>query len=54
LQAPPRLIGFELGQGQAQDVAQLLREAGHWGDIIIVPDLAGIERHVLGVSTLPR
>lgn len=54
LKAPPRLIGFELGQGQAQDVAQLLREAGHWDDIIIVPDLAGIERHVLGVSTLPR
>ncbi|MGG3740192.1 peptide chain release factor N(5)-glutamine methyltransferase [Paenibacillus chibensis] len=54
LKAPPRLIGFELGQGQAQDVAQLLREAGHWDDIIIVPDLAGIERHVLGVLTRPR
>lgn len=51
LQAPPRLIGFELGQGQAQDVAELLRAAGHWDEIIVVPDLAGIERHVLGVST---
>ncbi|MDR0266691.1 peptide chain release factor N(5)-glutamine methyltransferase [Paenibacillus sp.] len=54
LQAPPRLIGFELGQGQAQDVAELLRGAGHWDEIIIVPDLAGIERHVLGVSSVPR
>ncbi|WP_211147069.1 peptide chain release factor N(5)-glutamine methyltransferase [Paenibacillus dokdonensis] len=54
LQAPPRLIGFELGQGQAQDVAELLRAAGHWDEIIIVPDLAGIERHVLGVSTRIR
>jgi release factor glutamine methyltransferase len=50
LQAPPRLIGFELGMGQARDVAGLLAQAGHWKNIIIVPDLAGIERHVLGVS----
>jgi len=49
LAAPPRLIGFELGMGQAGEVAQLLREAGHWNEIVIVPDLAGIERHVLGV-----
>ncbi|MGF7049043.1 release factor glutamine methyltransferase [Paenibacillus sp. DS2015] len=49
LAAPPRLIGFELGMGQAGDVAQLLREAGHWNEIVIVPDFAGIERHVLGV-----
>ncbi|AJS60419.1 peptide chain release factor N(5)-glutamine methyltransferase [Paenibacillus sp. IHBB 10380] len=49
LAAPPRLIGFELGMGQAGDVAQLLSEAGHWDEIVIVPDFAGIERHVLGV-----
>jgi release factor glutamine methyltransferase len=49
LAAPPRLIGFELGMGQAGDVAQLLSEAGHWNEIVVVPDLAGIERHVLGV-----
>ncbi|MCJ8012811.1 peptide chain release factor N(5)-glutamine methyltransferase [Paenibacillus sp. KQZ6P-2] len=54
LQDPPRLIGFELGQGQAQDVAELLRAAGHWDEIIIVPDLAGIERHVLGAQSVPR
>lgn len=49
LAAPPRLIGFELGQGQADDVAELLREAGHWDEIIVVPDLAGIDRHVMGI-----
>lgn len=50
LSAPPRLIAFELGMGQAGDVAQLLRQAGHWNDIITVPDLAGIDRHVLGIA----
>ncbi|MDP4096110.1 peptide chain release factor N(5)-glutamine methyltransferase [Paenibacillus sp. P96] len=50
LAAPPRLIGFELGMGQARDIARLLEEAGHWSRIVIVPDLAGIERHVLGIA----
>lgn len=50
LQAPPRLIGFELGMGQASLVAELLRQAGHWSRIVVVPDLAGIERHVLGLA----
>jgi len=50
LQAPPRLIGFELGMGQAPLVADLLREAGHWSRIVVVSDLAGIERHVLGLA----
>ncbi|MEX3619450.1 peptide chain release factor N(5)-glutamine methyltransferase [Paenibacillus glucanolyticus] len=49
LTAPPRLIAFELGMGQAGDVAELLRQAGHWQEIITVPDLAGIDRHVLGI-----
>ncbi|WP_430175758.1 HemK/PrmC family methyltransferase [Paenibacillus favisporus] len=49
LQEPPRLIGFELGIGQAGEVADLLRQAGHWDEIMIIPDLAGIDRHVLGV-----
>ncbi|MEK5059570.1 peptide chain release factor N(5)-glutamine methyltransferase [Paenibacillus sp. FSL H7-0326] len=49
LAAPPRLVGFELGQGQAEDVAELLRVAGHWDEIIVVPDLAGIDRHVMGI-----
>lgn len=49
LSAPPRLIAFELGMGQAEDVAELLRSAGHWKEIVTVPDLAGIYRHVLGI-----
>ncbi|HBU80490.1 MAG TPA: protein-(glutamine-N5) methyltransferase, release factor-specific, partial [Paenibacillus sp.] len=51
LPAPPQIIGFELGQGQAGDIAALLESAGYWPEIIVVPDLAGIERHVLGVRT---
>lgn len=51
LPAPPRLIGFELGQGQAAEIAELLRQAGHWNQILTIPDLAGIDRHVLGVRT---
>jgi release factor glutamine methyltransferase len=50
LTAPPRLIAFELGMGQAEDVAELLRSVGHWKEIVTVPDLAGIDRHVLGIS----
>lgn len=49
LSAPPRLIAFELGMGQAGDVAELLRKAGYWEEIVTVPDLAGIDRHVLGI-----
>lgn len=50
LATPPRLIAFELGMGQAQDVADMLRAAGHWDEIVTIPDLAGIDRHVLGVA----
>lgn len=50
LPAPPRLVGFELGQGQAGQVAELLRAAGHWNEIITIEDLAGIPRHVLGIA----
>jgi release factor glutamine methyltransferase len=50
LAEPPRLIGFELGMGQAEDVAELLRQSGHWNEIITIPDLAGIDRHVLGIN----
>ncbi|WP_410770596.1 peptide chain release factor N(5)-glutamine methyltransferase [Fontibacillus sp. BL9] len=50
LPRPPRLIGFELGMGQAGDVAELLRRAGCWSEIITIKDLAGIDRHVLGIA----
>lgn len=49
--AKPHLVGFELGMGQAQDVAALVRSAGY-SEIRIVTDLAGIERHVLGIRPL--
>ncbi len=44
----PRMVAFELGMGQAQDVAQMVREAGY-PKIHIIKDLAGIERHVIGM-----
>ncbi|WP_277468324.1 MULTISPECIES: HemK/PrmC family methyltransferase [unclassified Paenibacillus] len=50
LAAVPRLVGFELGQGQAGEVAALLRAAGHWNEIVTIDDLAGIPRHVLGIA----
>ncbi|AHV99402.1 N5-glutamine methyltransferase family protein [Paenibacillus sabinae] len=50
LPAPPRLVGFELGLGQAEQVAAMLESAGHWSEIVTVPDLAGIPRHVIGIA----
>lgn len=43
----PCLVGFEVGMGQARDVAAMLKEAGGYRTVDIVKDLAGIERHVL-------
>lgn len=43
----PRVVGFEVGQGQAGPVAALLERAAGWTRIEIVSDYAGIERHVL-------
>ncbi|MCI3921431.1 peptide chain release factor N(5)-glutamine methyltransferase [Paenibacillus sp. TRM 82003] len=45
----PRLVGFECGMGQAQELAALLRETGWWPEVSIVEDYARIERHVIGV-----
>lgn len=50
LAAVPRIVAFELGQGQAREVASLLEAAGHWPDIRIITDYAGIERHVIAVA----
>lgn len=52
LPSPPAVLGFELGQGQARQVAELAREMGLWDEIRIVPDLAGIERHVIGLRNI--
>ncbi|GIP40924.1 release factor glutamine methyltransferase [Paenibacillus sp. J31TS4] len=43
----PRLIGLEVGMGQAEAVRELLQRSGPWREIVIVPDLAGIGRHVV-------
>ncbi|ACT04446.1 modification methylase, HemK family [Paenibacillus sp. JDR-2] len=47
----PRIVAFELGMGQARDVAALLRNVGEWDDIRIITDYGGIERHVIAVRT---
>ncbi len=48
----PSVVGFELGIGQARQVAALLEEIGHWDEISIVTDYGGIERHVVAVRTI--
>jgi release factor glutamine methyltransferase len=47
LPAYPTLVGFEVGQGQAPAVRGMLEAAGRWTSFEIIPDLAGIERHVV-------
>lgn len=49
LAQPPKVIGFELGIGQAGDVAELLKSTGLYREIRIIRDLADIERHVIGL-----
>ena len=46
----PRLVAFETGMGQAGEVAAMLRRAGHWDDIAVIRDYAGIERHVTATA----
>ncbi|TGV06947.1 protein-(glutamine-N5) methyltransferase, release factor-specific, partial [Mesorhizobium sp. M00.F.Ca.ET.186.01.1.1] len=43
------VVAFEVGIYQAKDVAALMRESGVIDEVRIVPDLAGIERVVIGV-----
>ncbi|WP_282938730.1 peptide chain release factor N(5)-glutamine methyltransferase [Paenibacillus sp. RC67] len=43
----PSLVGLEVGMGQAEAVSRMLAEAAEWDEIRIVPDLAGIGRHVM-------
>ncbi|MDF2925862.1 MAG: SAM-dependent methyltransferase [Paenibacillaceae bacterium] len=47
LTRPPRLAGFEMGMGQAVQVAEMLRDTGLFTKVEIVKDLSGIDRHVL-------
>jgi release factor glutamine methyltransferase len=46
----PKLVAFEVGQGQASDVAGMLEQVQDWDELTIIPDLAGIDRHVLAIS----
>ena len=45
----PRIAAFEVGAGQAQQVADLLRAAADWSEIRMISDYAGIPRHVVAV-----
>lgn len=45
----PKLVAWEVGAGQAEDAAALLRAAAEWTDIRFIVDYAGIDRHVLAV-----
>ncbi|MFC5403559.1 peptide chain release factor N(5)-glutamine methyltransferase [Cohnella soli] len=45
----PRLVAWEVGAGQAADVAGLLRTAANWDDVYCVKDYAGIDRHVIAL-----
>jgi release factor glutamine methyltransferase len=45
---PQALVGFEVGIHQSRAVAELLRASGIMDGVEIVPDLAGIERVVIG------
>lgn len=43
----PRLVAWEVGAGQADDVAELLKTAAEWASVRFVLDYAGIKRHVI-------
>ncbi|MCZ8514806.1 peptide chain release factor N(5)-glutamine methyltransferase [Paenibacillus filicis] len=43
----PQLVAFEVGQGQAPAVRSLLEQTAKWDEMLVVSDLAGIERHVI-------
>jgi release factor glutamine methyltransferase len=51
LPAVPRIAAFEVGAGQADSVADLLRSAADWSGIRMVTDYAGIRRHVIAVRS---
>ncbi|WP_125666681.1 peptide chain release factor N(5)-glutamine methyltransferase [Paenibacillus baekrokdamisoli] len=51
LAALPRIVAFELGLGQADAVAEMLRQYGAWSEVSIIPDYAGIDRHVIAIQS---
>ncbi|WP_068792174.1 peptide chain release factor N(5)-glutamine methyltransferase [Brevibacillus laterosporus] len=48
LLAPTGLVAFEVGIYQANTVAQLMKESGAVDEVFIYPDLAGIDRIIVG------
>ncbi|OAJ76005.1 protein-(glutamine-N5) methyltransferase, release factor-specific [Brevibacillus sp. SKDU10] len=46
--APTGLVAFEVGIYQADTVAQLMKESGAMDEVFIYPDLAGIDRIIVG------
>ncbi|MDB5083261.1 MAG: prmC [Bacilli bacterium] len=46
----PRLVAFEVGIHQANQVADLLAQSGLFTNVAVEPDLAGIDRVVLGYA----
>lgn len=49
----PQMIGFEVGHSQAEEVRQMLLACGY-EQTVFVPDLAGIDRHVLAFHKNPK
>jgi len=47
LTSMPSLVGLEVGMGQAKAVSDMLAAVEAWDGIRLVPDLAGIDRHVI-------
>jgi release factor glutamine methyltransferase len=46
----PKLVGFEIGLGQVEAVSTMLKEIYQWDEILIIPDLAGISRHIIAIK----
>lgn len=47
---PSNIIGFEAGSGQAGEVQRLMTASGYWNSSMIISDLAGIDRHIIGIK----
>jgi release factor glutamine methyltransferase len=45
----PRLVAFEVGQGQTEAVSSMLAELNVWEQIDVIDDYAGIARHVIAM-----
>lgn len=48
----PNIIGLEIGIHQAKTIYTWLDEFNYWDQFKIIPDLAGIDRHVIAIRNL--